>query len=70
MSRRPRPRQRRAAIEAKRYPTSHHQHTDDNDDRLDLDRLLGTLPGDDQQDDAFAQRDHEHARQMSRGSTY
>ena len=43
-------------------------YTPDDDERTELDRLLGTLPGDDQQADAFAQREHEHARQMSRGS--
>lgn len=56
-------RQRSEAIAAKRYPTGHHQHTADHDDRFDLDLLLNSLPGDDQQDNAFAQREHEHARQ-------
>ncbi len=61
-------RQRSEAIAAKRYPTNRQQHPTDHDDRFDLDLLLNSLPGDDQQADAFAQRDHEHARQMSRGS--
>jgi len=33
-------RQRSEAIAAKRYPTGHHQHTADHDDRFDLDLLL------------------------------
>lgn len=66
MSRRARHRQ--AAMAAKRYDT--HAAADDSDDRLELDRLLMTLPGDDEQDDAHALHALEQARQVSRASVY
>ena len=67
MSRRARHRQ--AAMAAKRYD-AHAAAADDSDDRLELDRLLMTLPGDDEQDDAHALHALEQARQVSRASVY